>query len=1170
MAIHLILHRFSYNDEPNLTQTDVSGCKLNYFFHCPQQGLQKPFIFIEGFDPIPEGVQGTQTFKAMLERLKRTDNLVSNQPSNSMFQRLYDEGYDLIYVDFTNGAGDIPANAQVVKNVIRRVNALKAQNGNTTKTRVLGASMGGVVGKWAIREMERDNEAHDIDKFITFDSPLRGANVPMGIQFMIKDLETRQAQVKMRLLFGSISVTVKTLKIGEFVPGVMRIKRILTAPAAQQMLFYNAFTPSGNPREWHDAFYARLAALGDLQVDYSVVSNGSSINQPQLLNAGELYAKITGAGGASALGIPNLVRVALDLRPFAIPASGSGGVYSGTILIRFPVSSNVPLPTTLTIDVGSQLNSNVSNLKPLDSAPGGFSNFDFPDLAPTLSFDNVNITADFGTKTKGLWCFVPTFSALDIAEPTNVNQNFTCSATNTRANRCVGSIDALAFSKYIGTGLGGTAHNQDHVSINQRNATFLLNQLAGGAGLNNLAGSLTRTYNFGISDETPSQTIFQPTSTPNVIARGLTVEGTGRLWVNRSGRINFTDENNLLNRPNATFNLSIRRGAVACNTSNTSVIIQNGGVMQLGDPSVNNTAITRIEAGATLDIRADGTLRVEGTSQIVVENGGRLIINGGANINLVGAESTIYVKSGGELVINGTMAFSGNGFFQFDAGHILTLNSGLVLRGSGKMTRLIRLNTAPYPTMNTLTINGLNVTLSDGLVEYGSRCQINITNGINEMNAIDNMTFNGGYNGTALNFVNVANVSIQGCDFNTYQGVSINSDINLLNFVNIGGCNFNDNKLGLRIRTSEARNVVTRGIFIHDCRFDYVNSGSVEPATACRFENLFNTGVIFARTQFTGITDGVQWADLIGIDLRNTSITLNDAVITRFKTGIIADKDAFCNINLVRTELSNCETGANIIGDVVNWNRYGHFEMSCSRLTNNQTGVRGRNVAFNINQGLNVFQNSATANSLLFDVCYSPTESLTGNSNFTNIQASNNFWVGGFNSMRFSLNVKTIPQGVCQTGIRRLEQCVEWSAPPTNCTTLMSCCNRNLVSSDGNNGIITSTPIFCLMGSDNSTTKASPTNKTDKEGIKEGESVESKAKQFSIHPNPASETVNVEIQNGDYHLRVLNTVGQTIFAQNTEGPLSVNVATWTNGIYLFELTDKATNKRQRSKVVVQH
>jgi hypothetical protein len=73
-----------------------------------------------------------------------------------------------------------------------------------------------------------------------------------------------------------------------------------------------------------------------------------------------------------------------------------------------------------------------------------------------------------------------------------------------------------------------------------------------------------------------------------------------------------------------------------------------------------------------------------------------------------------------------------------------------------------------------------------------------------------------------------------------------------------------------------------------------------------------------------------------------------------------------------------------------------------------------------------------------------------------------------------------------------------------------------------------------------------------------------------VYPNPAKETVNLNLDNGNYHLRVANAIGQTIFEQNTEGVLSVNVSTWTNGIYLFEVTDKLTNKQQRKKIVVQH
>ena len=79
-----------------------------------------------------------------------------------------------------------------------------------------------------------------------------------------------------------------------------------------------------------------------------------------------------------------------------------------------------------------------------------------------------------------------------------------------------------------------------------------------------------------------------------------------------------------------------------------------------------------------------------------------------------------------------------------------------------------------------------------------------------------------------------------------------------------------------------------------------------------------------------------------------------------------------------------------------------------------------------------------------------------------------------------------------------------------------------------------------------------------------------KEKVSVFFPNPANDMVQMTIKTGNYHLRVSNAIGQTIFAQNTEGVLSVNVAAWTNGIYLFELTDKATNKRQRNKIVVQH
>ena len=111
--------------------------------------------------------------------------------------------------------------------------------------------------------------------------------MPMGLQFMVKDLSTRTVKVTFTR-FPVNQIFSYTFSLSEFIPTIGGIKGLLNAPAAKQMLFYHAWTPSGNPREFHDAFYAQLAALGNLQVDYTVISNGSSIGQPQLLNPGEL------------------------------------------------------------------------------------------------------------------------------------------------------------------------------------------------------------------------------------------------------------------------------------------------------------------------------------------------------------------------------------------------------------------------------------------------------------------------------------------------------------------------------------------------------------------------------------------------------------------------------------------------------------------------------------------------------------------------------------------------------------------------------------------------------------------------------------------------------------------------------------------------------------------
>lgn len=98
------------------------------------------------------------------------------------YEVLRERNYDFIFLDPDDGGQAIEVTAQLVKDAIRFINAKKARDGANPQSIVIGHSMGGLVGKQALAEMERDNEEHQVAKFITFDSPLQGAVVPLGVQ----------------------------------------------------------------------------------------------------------------------------------------------------------------------------------------------------------------------------------------------------------------------------------------------------------------------------------------------------------------------------------------------------------------------------------------------------------------------------------------------------------------------------------------------------------------------------------------------------------------------------------------------------------------------------------------------------------------------------------------------------------------------------------------------------------------------------------------------------------------------------------------------------------------------------------------------------------------------------------------------------------------------------
>ena len=73
---------------------------------------------------------------------------------------------------------------QRIKQLIKMVNDSLVANNSTEKLVVVGPSMGGLVSRWALKELENEGYNHNTRLWISFDAPQQGANIPLSLQFL--------------------------------------------------------------------------------------------------------------------------------------------------------------------------------------------------------------------------------------------------------------------------------------------------------------------------------------------------------------------------------------------------------------------------------------------------------------------------------------------------------------------------------------------------------------------------------------------------------------------------------------------------------------------------------------------------------------------------------------------------------------------------------------------------------------------------------------------------------------------------------------------------------------------------------------------------------------------------------------------------------------------------
>jgi len=120
--------------------------------------LTKPFILLDGFDSEPQRRHYPELYCDL------------NQVNTADILRSHCFNYDIIVVDWDGGADWIQKNAFTLIEILKWINANKV---GFNKNIIVGPSMGGIIGRYALSYMEYYHIPHDVSVFVPWDSPHR-------------------------------------------------------------------------------------------------------------------------------------------------------------------------------------------------------------------------------------------------------------------------------------------------------------------------------------------------------------------------------------------------------------------------------------------------------------------------------------------------------------------------------------------------------------------------------------------------------------------------------------------------------------------------------------------------------------------------------------------------------------------------------------------------------------------------------------------------------------------------------------------------------------------------------------------------------------------------------------------------------------------------------------
>lgn len=557
----------------------IGNAYVKYGVNSSDGYFRKPFIFVEGIDfnitdhyPDRNGDFGWCQFAS------GTDpdyDFLYNSPV--MMDELLDEGYDIILLDFHDGADHVEKNAALLIELIERVNSFKL---NDEPNILAGASMGGQITRYALTEMEGLGIPHCTRLWISMDSPHQGAHVPISIQYMLSylanPLHPSSAQA-----FEKLETT-------------------LRRPAARQFLLQQI----SSSQPLNEEYYQMMDSRGLPKQSRNVgIANGNGFGLPQNLSESHLLNfNVDFLGDAVAW-----------LRAWPAPGSNEQGDFHLLFSGNLP-TDNFQIPQIFgggcvpTSFYGWNIQTLGPVHSPLEFAPGG-TRSTVAELVNEMN--EVLADSECGaqeiTEFQSIHSFIPTLSALNLSlEEPGLPVSL---AESTGAD-----FDKVLYA---------SGFNERHSEITETILNTVMNEVIRGE--NQLPEVLNGT--------SPNEGLFNACDPYFIHLRTVSVQDGGSLNLNADQPRFFAEDPDL-----GPTHEHLRFRTSACGTV---LSVGHAGTLEIGDDAGLFTAELNISVGSDLELLSTGVIVINPGSRLTIEKGASFTQMKGRIVLLENAELII-------------------------------------------------------------------------------------------------------------------------------------------------------------------------------------------------------------------------------------------------------------------------------------------------------------------------------------------------------------------------------------------------------------------------------------------------------------------------------------------------------------------------------------------------